>query len=171
MGFNEALSVLRGVIKKYSEIHSEAVKEVKVSRVAAFNIVGEFLSRAERILMYLVELERIGGEGRVTRICGNWVLVKGEDMLALSRVKPALAVTYASKERRIMFKDPMTSVSVDPGAIKIRFRGVEKEIKLTRDEIERNADLLKSLGSKILFVIDAILARIEACGRSHGIRL
>jgi len=171
MGFSDALNLIENIIKKYEGVRAEAVKEVKITKVAAFNIVSEVLFRAERILAYLAELEKLAEGGKVSRLCGNWVIAKGNGMTLASRVKPALAVSYSLKENKIVFADPVTSVIIKPSELTVKFRSFTKTIPLTRDGIEENADILKSLGSKMLFVVDAILARIEMCGKAHGIRL
>ena len=171
MGFSDALNLVENVIKKYEDVRAEAVKEVKITKVAAFNIVSEILFRAERILAYLAELEKLAGEGRVSRLCGNWVLAKDDGMTLATRVKPALAVSYSAKESKIVFADSVTSVIIKPSELTVKFRSFTITMPLTRNSIEENADILKSLGSKMLFVVDAILARVEMCGKAHGIRL
>ncbi len=171
MGFSDALNLVENVIKKYEDVRAEAVKEVRITKVAAFNIVSEILFRAERILAYLAELEKLTEGKRVSRLCGNWVLASDNGVTLATRVKPALAVSYLMKEGKVVFADSMTSVIIKPSELTVKFRSFTTTISLTRSGIEENADILKSLGSKMLFVVDAILARIEMCGKAHGIRL
>ena len=171
MGFSDALNLVENVIRRYEGVRAEAVKEVKITKVAAFNIVGEILLRAERILAYLAELEKLAEGKKVSRLCGNWVIAEDDGITLASRVKPALAVSYLAKESKIVLADSVTSVIIKPSELAVKFRSLIITIPLTRGGIEENADVLKSLGSKMLFVVDAILARIEMCGKTHGIRL
>jgi len=171
VGFSKALDLVRTVIKKYDAIHAEAVKEVRVTKVAAFNLINEVLARTERLLQFLSELENAVEKGKVVRFCSGWILTREDGRISASRFKPALAVSYDERSGRVTLTDSVTTVSIGSSSIKIRFRNFSKEIRLSRDAIEADAEIIKALGSKILFVVDALLARIETCAKSFGIRI
>ncbi len=171
MGFSKALDLVRAVIKKYDGIHAEAVKEVRITKVAAFNLINEILARTERLLQLLSEIENAVETGSVTRFCGGWLLTRGEGRISASRFKPALAVSYDESSGKVTLTDSVTTISITASSVTVKFRSFSREVKLSKEAIEREAEIIKALGSKMLFVVDALLARMEACAKSYGIRI
>lgn len=173
MGFSKALDVVRAIGRKYDNLRGEAVKSVHVSRVAAFNIIGELLYKVERTLAYLSEIEKVieVKEG-VGKFCGSWNYVEANGITVANRVNPALSVRFDESNNTITLSDPDTILRIKGGGIEIKFRQYSAKLALTKADIEGNADIIKSLASKLMYLTDSILLRIEMCGRQqYSIRL
>ena len=172
MGFDKGLEIVRNVNKKYEDVREESLS-VHSSRQAAFGVVGDVLARAERILAYLSELEKvIEVKDGIGLFCGAWAYIHNEELNVARRVKPVLSVRVDSKQSSVTFRSPDVGITISQAGLTLRFRDYTMDIALTKDEIASRADLLKSLASKLIYFMDSILLRIEACSKyQYNIRL
>jgi len=172
VGYDEAYETLKAVVQKYDKVHEAAVKEVTVSRVAAFHTIGEVLYRLEKILNYISEIEKREEVGERKKVCNSWYYMASSPLQTISRLKPFVSITYDKNNNRATFSNKEISLSINPTQLQVRFRGKEFVIPLTLGDIEKNANLIKALSSRLTLFTDSLLTRIEQCAKLlYGIRI
>ena len=172
MGFDKGLQIVKGINEKYDAVREEALN-VHSSRQAAFGVIGEILVKAEKILAYLRELENvIEVKDGIGVFCGAWAYIHEGNSNVARRVKPVLSVRVKTDESLIIFRNQDLGITLSPGKLTLRYRGFSLDVALTRDDITLKADIIKSLASKMLYLMDSILLRIETCSKyQYNIRI
>jgi hypothetical protein len=91
---------------------------------------------------------------------------------SVSKLKPAIAVTFDSENKLLKASMSGLAFKLWPGKASVVYRGNEIEVPLNLKGVEEKADLLKALGSKIFYLVDAIASRVETCGKMmYGVRV
>ncbi len=172
MGYDEAFETLKAVVQKYDKVRETAAKEVSVSKIAAFHTIGEVLYRLEKVLNYLSEIEKRKEVSERGKICNSWNYVINDSLQTISRLKPFISITYEKDDNKVTFSNKEISISIAPSQLKVVFRGKEYVIPLTLEDVEKNANLIKALSSRLILFTDSLLTRIEQCAKLvYGIRI
>ncbi len=173
MSFAEAAKMMETINERFKSTREEAVKAVSALKISAFHLLGDSISRLTEAVEYLSEIERAAGvSGTVGKICDSWNYVNYEKITSVSKLKPALALMHDSEKNLLKVSMPVLAFELQPSKASIIYRGNRIEIPLTLKGVEEKADLIKALGSKILYLVDAVSSRVEACGKiRYGVRI
>ena len=169
MSFNSAIKTIEALNEKVSTSRREALDKLPVSRIAAFNILGDVVSKAIKIVSTAKEIElrsEVKGKG-VRKICGNWVLAKENNLVNLIRLKPLRAVSYDAKNEAITLANDFIKLVLSVNDVKIILRGKEFEVKgVSLDAINNSVDIIKSLGRYLLELTEELLTSLNICLKS-----
>ncbi len=169
MSVDAGSKIVGSTLERLEGLRRTALTNLPVVRVAAFNVLSDVVSGIRKVLDLAKTVESASGlvSTGVKKVCGNWIIVKESDKVALIKHKPLRAVSVNVKESVVSVANDELRIEVEPASIRIRFRGKELIIEpLSVEGINSKVQEIKSIARYMLALIDELTTTLNACRKS-----
>lgn len=171
--FRDALRVVEETLKNYEEVRSREFSELNRVGVIAATIINEVLAKIKSLMTTLSTIEDSleNSKQAVIKLCEGLTYVNDGRATSVIHKTPITAISYDKEEGRISISSKQLSISLRNRALEVRFRNHVTSLDiLTKEDLEKHANIIKALASEKLELINYATTITESCRKKLGLK-
>lgn len=171
--FKNALEVVDEALKAYEDMRTRELSEFSRVGLVSVTLVSEVLTKTKLLMTTLSTIEAALETSRpaVLKLCEGLTYISSDQVTSIIHRSPLAVVSYNSREGKVSVGSKHLSITLKNKTLETRFRRLVTNINLlTKEDIEKHANLIKALASEKLQLLSYLITMTESCRKKLGLR-